>query len=88
MASLTQWNELEQALGDSGGQDSLACCSPWGHKESDTTEQLKTTVTIVGMWHMYGYAQYTYYNPRPWGRVSAINPAFRAHVTVLNFIFA
>ena len=22
------------------GQGSLACCSPWGHKESDTTEQL------------------------------------------------
>ena len=25
-------------LGD--GQGSLACCSPWGHKESGTTEQL------------------------------------------------
>ena len=24
--------------GDSEGQGSLACCSPWGHKESDTTE--------------------------------------------------
>ena len=23
-------------LGDSEGQGSLACCSPWGHKESDT----------------------------------------------------
>ena len=23
--------------GDSEGQGSLACCSPWGHKESDTT---------------------------------------------------
>ena len=22
------------------GQGSLACCSPWGHKESDMTEQL------------------------------------------------
>ena len=21
-------------------KDSLACCSPWGHKKSDTTEQL------------------------------------------------
>ena len=26
-----------------------------------------TTVTIVGMWHKYGYAQYTYYNSLPWG---------------------
>ena len=31
----------EQALGDGEGQGSLACCSPWGHKASDTTEQLK-----------------------------------------------
>ena len=29
--------EFEQTLGDSEGQGSLACCSPWGHKESDTT---------------------------------------------------
>ena len=27
-------------LRDDGGQESLECCSPWGHKESDTTEQL------------------------------------------------
>ena len=30
-----------QTPGDSEGQGSLACCSPWGHKESDTTERLK-----------------------------------------------
>ena len=33
-------HEFEQALGDGEGQGSLACCSPWGHRESDTTEQL------------------------------------------------
>ena len=32
-------HEFEQTLEDSGGQGSLVCCSPWGHKESDTTEQ-------------------------------------------------
>ena len=32
--------EFEQTLGDGRGQGSLACCSLWGHKESDTTEQL------------------------------------------------
>ena len=32
--------EFEQALGVGEGQGSLACCSPWGHKESDTTERL------------------------------------------------
>ena len=30
-------HEFEQAPGDSGGQRSLASCSPWGCKESDTT---------------------------------------------------
>ena len=34
-------HEFEQALGDGEGQGSLECCSPWGHKESDTTECLK-----------------------------------------------
>ena len=31
-------HEFEQAPGAGDGQGSLACCSPWGHKESDTTE--------------------------------------------------
>ena len=39
MASLTQRHEFEQTPGDSKGQGSLACCSPWGGKELDTTEQ-------------------------------------------------
>ena len=33
-------HEFEQALGDGEGQGSLAFCSPWGHKESDTNERL------------------------------------------------
>ena len=32
--------EFEQAQGDGEGQGSLVCCSPWGCKESDTTERL------------------------------------------------
>ena len=35
-------HEFEQTLGDSEGQGSLACCSPWGHKELDMTEQLNS----------------------------------------------
>ena len=35
--------EFEQAPGVGDGQGRLACCSPWGHKESDTTEQLNWT---------------------------------------------
>ena len=33
-------HEFEQTPGDSEGWGSLACCSPWGHKEPDTTERL------------------------------------------------
>ena len=36
-------HELGQTPGDSEGQGSLACCSPWGRKEPDTTEQLNWT---------------------------------------------
>ena len=35
-----QGHEFEQALGVGDRQGSLACCSPGGHKESDTTERL------------------------------------------------
>ena len=33
-------HEFEQTPGDGIRQGGLACCSPWVHKESDTTEQL------------------------------------------------
>ena len=33
-------HEFEKALGVGDGQAGLECCSPWGHKESDTTERL------------------------------------------------
>ena len=38
-------HEFEQAPGVDDGQGSLACCSPWGLKESDTTEHLNWTDT-------------------------------------------
>ena len=34
-------HEFEQAPGAGDGQGGLACCSPWGRKEWDTTEHLK-----------------------------------------------
>ena len=36
-------HESEETQRDSDGQRSLACYSPWGHEESDTTEQLHLT---------------------------------------------
>ena len=43
MASPTQWTWVwvNSRVGD--GQGGLACCSPWGHKESDMTEWLNWT---------------------------------------------
>ena len=35
-------HESEQALGDGEGERSLVRCSPWGCKELDMTERLKT----------------------------------------------
>ena len=40
-------HELEQTLGDSQGQGRLVCCSPWGHKELDTTEQLNNIFVLI-----------------------------------------
>ena len=41
-------HEFEQAPGDGEGQGSLACCSPWGHKELDTTEWLNNNKDLLG----------------------------------------
>ena len=38
-------HELGQILGDSEGLEDLACYSPWGCKESDTTEVTENTHT-------------------------------------------
>ena len=40
-------HELEKAPGVGDGQGSLMCCSPWGCKKSDTTEQLNWTDWIT-----------------------------------------
>ena len=36
----------EQALGDGEGQGSLACCTPWGHKDSVMTERVNNMKLI------------------------------------------
>ena len=40
-------HQFEQAPGVSDEQGSLACCSPWGHKELNTTERLNWTGALV-----------------------------------------
>ena len=41
------WHEFEQASGVGNGQGSLACCSPWGCKQLDTTEQLNWLTDFI-----------------------------------------
>ena len=43
-------HEFEQILEDSDGQGSLACCSPWDHKESNKTQRLNNSNTD-GLFH-------------------------------------
>ena len=40
-------HEFEQALGVGDEQGSLACCSPWGHKEMDATERRDCLAVLV-----------------------------------------
>ena len=67
MDGITDLNghEFEQAPGVDDGQGSLACCSPWGRKKSDTTEQLKWTALIFLPRECHGQRSLKCYNP--WG---------------------
>ena len=47
-------NEFEQTPEDHEGQGSLMCCSPWGRKESDITEQVNSKSPVNVTWlHTY-----------------------------------
>ena len=55
-------HEFGQAQGVGDVQGGLACCSPWGHKESDTTEQLNWTELkkeSIICWQMF-YLKFLY----------------------------
>ena len=47
-------HDFEQALGDGEGQGSLACCSPWGCRELDTTKKLNNDNTRTRLWRERG----------------------------------
>ena len=55
MASLTQWTWVWVGSGSWGWTGRLACYSPWGRKESDTTEWLNWTegVQCIDLIHVY-----------------------------------
>ena len=69
-------HEFEQGPGDRKGQGSLRCCSPWGHKESDTTEQLNNNTNLLKYYlyqniqinktdchHLATWSSWTFLNP-------------------------
>ena len=48
-------HEFEQAPGVGDGQGSLECCSSWGCKELDMTEQLNCSVkALKNTWNLFG----------------------------------
>ena len=47
-------HKFEPTLGNSEGQWSLACCSPWRWKESDKTEQLNNHHHVSGLLALWG----------------------------------
>ena len=61
-------HEFEQDLGVGDGQGSLACCSPWDHKESDVTERLNwielkhSPVELPVMMEMFYICAVQFYN--------------------------
>ena len=58
-------HELEQTPGDSEGQGSLVCCSPCGHEELDTTQQLNNNnlLYMLGLkMKLYEEKKYKYQN--------------------------
>ena len=79
-------HEFEQALGVGDGQGNLACCSPWGPKESDMMEQLNWTELKAGFNCYLGYVSRV---PKLW-----ISPFFNHldhlgsyHISVLKMTF-
>ena len=47
-------HEPKQALGGGEGQGSLACCSPWGRRESDMTERLNSSIVGQTLFSYHG----------------------------------
>ena len=58
--------EFEQSLGGGEGQRSRACCSPWGHKESDMTaneQQLQQPYLLRKSWYGKMFSSITDFYP-------------------------
>ena len=61
-------HEFEQTQRDSEGQESLTCCSPWDHKESDMTQRLNISKKVYQFdlcfqTAIFGFVDYLYSFP-------------------------
>ena len=70
-------HEFEQTLGDGKGQASLACWSPWGRRESDTTERLNNkrrhswhSLWEKGAWGCLSTCGFQVHVSRSWARLN------------------
>ena len=65
-------HEFAQAQGDGEGQESLACCSPWGRKGSDTTGRLSNNSNF-GSFLTLSSRHIIYYHIRDsWGNCTMV----------------
>ena len=72
-------HEFEQAPGVGDGQVSLACCSPWGGKELDTTERLN--------WTEPKYCYITF--PKPWKIINLVQSNnFHIYFSMIFYVCA
>ena len=53
-------HERGQTLGDGEGQGGLACCSLWGHRESDMTGQLNNSPSTAVSLHFQSFSHYLF----------------------------
>ena len=74
--------EFEQTLRDGDGQGSLACCSPWCHKEADTAEWLRNSSTVhFERRHLIFYMEAisSSLEVKSWSVLNRIKPSFLEH---------
>ena len=80
---------FEQALGESEGQRSLACCSPWGCKESDTTEQLNNRKHLLWLKYLLHIKIFSIcassYIPKYWTCITIFNPRDSRYSSDISF---
>ena len=53
-------HESEQTLGGGEGQENLVCCSPRGHKESDTTQRLNNNKSSASHFPIVTVSSYAF----------------------------